>query len=246
MGDNSINRQIDWQLADIILVLFFTLTVTPILFHVVWWGLDQILALDSLMQIRLLILNLIQAVLLGSLTLIVVTRNYYLSVSNFGLKKIDIDSILKYGVVGGIVICIFVVLINNLIHAVVSKIYGINPPTQQVIKDLLKSNNNWIFILHTCLIVIIAPISEEIFFRGFIYSYCKSKLGITKGILLNGVIFGLAHFSIWVFIPTFLGGIILAWIYERTNSLYSSILAHGVWNLIIVLLIFIIWKAGIF
>ncbi|GAB6098810.1 hypothetical protein JCM16358_06890 [Halanaerocella petrolearia] len=245
MVDISAQEDIKWQLADIILVLFLTFTVTPLLFQSLWWGLDAILALDGLLEVRPLLLNLTQATLLASLTLTVVTKSYYISITEFGLRKIDIDSILKYGLIGGVVICFFIMLINNLIHTLASKFYGITPPTQQVIKNLLQSNNNWVFLLYSFLITIVAPISEEIFFRGLIYPYCKSKLGINKGMLVNGVIFGLAHFSGWVFIPTFLGGVILAWIYEQTDSLYSSMLAHGVWNLIIVLLIFIIWKLGI-
>ncbi|GAB6137576.1 CPBP family intramembrane glutamic endopeptidase [Halanaerobaculum tunisiense] len=239
------NEDIEWELADIIVVLVVTFTVTPILFQMLWAGLDIFLVVDAMLQFRILLLNLIQAILLASLTLLVVTKSYYLSLQEFGLRRISLDSILKYGLCGGVVICFFIMLTNNLLHMLATKIYGINPPTQQVIQSLLESDSNLNFILHSFLIIIIAPISEEIFFRGLVYPYCKSKFGAKLGLVLNGVIFGGAHFSGWVFIPTFLGGVILAWIYDQTNSLYSSILAHGVWNLIIVGLIFIVWKSGI-
>jgi membrane protease YdiL (CAAX protease family) len=235
------DRFISWDLLDIILVVAVTFSLTPLCFWFIFWGWGG----EFLQANRGLVLNLIQALLLGGLTLVLVKGKYKIKFQQFGLRRITVDTALKYGVMGGAFLCLMVVGINNFTHSLLAEILGAAPPTQQVIKDLLATETSGLFILHGILIVVIAPITEEIFFRGLIYPYCRMKLGLGKGMVVSGMVFGAAHFSWWVFFPTFLGGVILAWIYQRTNSLYPVILAHGVWNLIIVLLVYIIWGLGV-
>jgi len=228
---------VSWDIVDIILVIALTYTLTPLLF----WGGCWSLRCDFLQQNKLLILNLLRAGLLGVISLWVVKKKYGINLRQFGLRRIKVETGFRYGIIGGVGLCLLVLGINNLTHNLAANIFEIMPPTQQVIKDLLATETLVVFILHSLLIIVIAPVTEEIFFRGLVYPYLQKKMGAVKGIIVNGLVFGLAHFSLWVFIPTFLGGIVLGWIYRRTRSLYSAMLAHGVWNLIIVVLVYLVW-----
>ncbi len=242
MPDSLNDQGIKWDLVDILLVLSLTFSMTLLFFLVLEYGLNEFFVSKFIISIKPLILNFIQALLLAGLTLFLVKIRYNISLNDFGFKFIKVSTTLKYGIIGGISICLLITLLNNIIYSFIFDLFGIQAPTQEVIKSLLRAENPILFLLYTCLIVIVAPLTEEIFFRGFVYPYCKVKVGKCRGMILNGILFGFAHFSCWLFFPTCLGGVILAWIYEKTESLYSAILAHAVWNMIIVSLVYIIWK----
>ena len=71
------------------------------------------------------------------------------------------------------------------------------------------------------------PITEEILFRGFIFAGLISRFGIRGAIVGSAVIFSVFHFTVGVLIPIFITGVLLAWLYHRTGSLWPSIAAHA-------------------
>ena len=77
--------------------------------------------------------------------------------------------------------------------------------------------------------VIMAPIAEEIIFRGVIMNDL-SEYGYKSAILINSVLFGLSHTEIERVVMTFLFGIVFSYIVYRFSLKYS-ILLHMVWNL---------------
>ena len=84
-----------------------------------------------------------------------------------------------------------------------------------------------------------AVVLEEIIYRGIIYSTIRERIGIIPGIIFRffAVFAGpYALISKSTIIAMFFVGIILALIYERTKSLYPLILAHGINNLVVLLL----------
>ena len=84
---------------------------------------------------------------------------------------------------------------------------------------------------------VLAPISEELFFRGLIYDWLRQKLGVEWGIMISSLIFGLAHYdSILVVVSGFLMGVAMAFAYEKTKSLWISIFMHISTNFVAVLL----------
>lgn len=84
---------------------------------------------------------------------------------------------------------------------------------------------------------IISPIYEEIFYRGFLYRWLRTRIGLTGGLLLSSLIFSVAHIPTYNVMPVnFLSGMIFAYAYERTNSILPSILIHGITNGLMVLL----------
>ena len=84
------------------------------------------------------------------------------------------------------------------------------------------------------LIVIAAPFAEEIFFRGFIFGGLRRRFSFLAAAVLSGLIFGLFHFtglsSIGVVPQLALLGFALAWLYEKTGSIYPPIAVHALNN----------------
>lgn len=54
----------------------------------------------------------------------------------------------------------------------------------------------------------------------------------------SGAIFALLHLDLWRFLPLALGGIGLAYLYDRTGNILASIIAHATWNTIMILLLY--------
>lgn len=84
---------------------------------------------------------------------------------------------------------------------------------------------------------VISPIYEEVFYRGFIYRWLRTRIGYSGAVMLSSIIFSIVHIPTYNVIPiTFFNGIIFALAYERTNSIWPSVMIHGVTNGIMVLL----------
>jgi len=73
----------------------------------------------------------------------------------------------------------------------------------------------------------ITPISEELFFRGFIFRGLIPRLGPWGAMLVSAAVFSFFHLSVGVLIPILITGFLLAWLYWRTGSLWASIGAHA-------------------
>ena len=81
------------------------------------------------------------------------------------------------------------------------------------------------------LIVVAAPILEELIFRGIILDGLLKKYTPHKSILVSSLLFGLAHLNPWQFVTGFLLGIFSGWIYFNTKSVFPSIIIHATANL---------------
>ncbi len=90
-----------------------------------------------------------------------------------------------------------------------------------------------------------APIAEEIFFRGFFYGGLRSAFGIAPALLASAVVFTALHFTLELFLPIFVLGIFLAWLYEKTGSLIPGILLHSANNSIAVIALVLAQALGI-
>ena len=80
-----------------------------------------------------------------------------------------------------------------------------------------------------------APLFEEIFFRGFLFRGFANSWGWGWGAAASAAVFGIAHLQLDVFVPLFALGLGLAWVYHRTGSLWTSISLHALFNGISVL-----------
>ncbi len=92
--------------------------------------------------------------------------------------------------------------------------------------------DGWAVLLTFQALAFITPLSEEIFFRGFIFGGLRPKLGPWWAIVASALVFSAFHFSLGVLIPIFITGFLLGWLYWRTGSLWAAIGAHAGQNAI--------------
>ncbi len=76
-------------------------------------------------------------------------------------------------------------------------------------------------------LAVVTPVVEEVFFRGFVFAGLVPRLGVGWAAVVSSVVFSLFHVDVGVFIPIFVTGLLLAWLYHRTGSLWPCMLAHG-------------------
>ena len=79
---------------------------------------------------------------------------------------------------------------------------------------------------------IIAPVIEELFFRGLIYGRLRQAMKPIVAILISSLLFGIFHGNIVQGIYAFLIGFVLALVYEKTGALWLSMLGHALINTI--------------
>ncbi len=80
------------------------------------------------------------------------------------------------------------------------------------------------------LIVVVAPVAEESFFRGFLLPVFAGRWGFWVGASFASMLFAMAHLAPGVMLPAFVSGMLLAWLYRRTGSLWNCCMAHGAQN----------------
>jgi membrane protease YdiL (CAAX protease family) len=83
----------------------------------------------------------------------------------------------------------------------------------------------------------IAPFVEEFFFRGLLYRSFRASWGVAAGALISGLLFGVVHLGSAeaVVLPILAAfGVILALVYEKTQSLWPCIMLHTAYNAIAV------------
>ncbi|GBC96727.1 hypothetical protein HRbin16_02536 [bacterium HR16] len=79
-------------------------------------------------------------------------------------------------------------------------------------------------------VAVAAPIGEELFFRGFVFNVLRNRLHFTSAVWLSAALFALLHASVKNFLPILVIGVLLARLYARTGSLWSSVVMHGTFN----------------
>jgi membrane protease YdiL (CAAX protease family) len=78
--------------------------------------------------------------------------------------------------------------------------------------------------------VVLAPIIEELIFRGCLYRFLKSQTTVLPAQIASGILFSMIHWNLLSFLPLVLVGIFLARIYEKTGSILVAIWFHAFFN----------------
>ena len=80
------------------------------------------------------------------------------------------------------------------------------------------------------LVVVIAPLTEELLFRGFILRGFLSHYTMRKAVLASAILFGIFHLNPWQFLGAAIMGVLFAWLFVRTRSLLPCFFGHALNN----------------
>lgn len=86
------------------------------------------------------------------------------------------------------------------------------------------------------LAVFLAPVCEEMIFRGFLFGGLSARFGGIPSAILTSAVFALVHgYSVVGLIATFGYGLVFCWMFARSGSLWPGILTHGIFNFVVLM-----------
>lgn len=184
---------------------------------------------DSSAALAVAVATLGFSIWLGTAVLIIATtRN--VTLSELGFRPLRGAAMLwPIGAwVGGLVIVVVYGLIvlaaQELFGQDLSRLTEGNPlPDTEAMTDTV-----W-FVLGLS-VVVAAPIGEELFFRGLIFRAIAARWGLIVGMLISGLLFSLVHFEISVVLPFWGIGMLFAYSYYKSGSLWTPVIAHAIFN----------------
>jgi membrane protease YdiL (CAAX protease family) len=112
----------------------------------------------------------------------------------------------------------FAILLTQITHK--------SPPIQEsvpLIQYALRSNP----VIAVLTMVVVAPIVEEVLFRGLAYGALEKRLGAGAAILGSSLLFALFHLQVLAFVPLFCLGLVLCWARWKCGSIALPILLHA-------------------
>ena len=99
------------------------------------------------------------------------------------------------------------------------------------INAYLKSTDAWGLLRNILFLALLPAFCEELFFRGvvqrFAYAYWKKAGG---AVLISAFAFALMHRSLYDFLPIFMAGLVLGWLYQQSRSLWLNVTVHLLFN----------------
>jgi uncharacterized protein len=107
---------------------------------------------------------------------------------------------------------------------------GWDPSPQEAIRQFFQAKDGGHLIRLALLAVVIAPVVEEVLFRGFLQPLLKKSLGPRMALVLTAALFAYVHFHVGSFVQLWVLGLALGLAYECTGSLAVSVLVHAWFN----------------
>ena len=162
--------------------------------------------------------------------IIILPPIYYLNIKKKPIldgfiKSISINT-LKYSVIFSLGVLIIFDAVDRIIHRLVT--------TPEYIIDLgqiMQPDSTAGYIFLFLAVVIMAPIGEEIVFRGFLQKFLEQHWkDITRAVLVTSLLFAMIHFNPFWTIQIYMLGIILGFLSWKTQSIIPSIILHSMNN----------------
>jgi uncharacterized protein len=213
---------IHWSWGDLLLIFFASLAIQ-------FAGLALVSFSDLLPKVPQA-LWAISLLLLYSASLI--DSVYWLGLRRRGQSwaAIGIGSISRRWVLGALGLGLLLTVVTRLVSYSIQAKLG-HPNLYPQLDLFSPSELSWISIIGTILVGgVMVPFAEELFYRGVLYRFMRERWGIWIGALVSAVLFGAAHLKLSLGIAVGIAGFVSALMYERSKSLWPSIIIHVVNN----------------
>jgi len=151
------------------------------------------------------------------------------SLVNLGLTVVNLTDNIKEGLKKYAITLPFIMLAGYLVN-IISSYFKVSPDIQDVVKWVLDEDSTFVLTILAFFGTVIAPVMEEIIFRGFLIPALKGRLGVRYAILISAAIFAAVHMDKFAFLQIFILGILLGYLYEKTQSIAASVVVHILHN----------------
>jgi membrane protease YdiL (CAAX protease family) len=176
---------------------------------------------DAVAGVALLVLILAQDAALVGVAVFFAARKVRPQPWHFGLRRTGFWSTAGLALLAGLLILGFEVGLLEL--------FGTDAP-----EDDLQSSNIIGAIAVGLAVIVVAPVTEELFFRGFFYRALRTRMRVIWAVLIDSVVFASIHIQyigtpeVFIVIGAFAA--IACLVYEKTGSIFACIAIHAVFN----------------
>lgn len=224
-------RDVVWISAGIILAFLALIAVYPLFARILIPQNTQRVLPNIWMSLGL---GLLEGIILIGCVYYLGLRRRGLTWAAAGIRPITTEWLLK-----GVGLAILAIPFSGLIALAIQLIFDL-PVSNPQIPFLAPEGFSWLGAFGVLLMGgIVAPIAEELYFRGVLYTWLRQRWGALIAALASSSIFGIAHGNVALSGAAFFLGILLAWVYERSNSLWPAILIHVINNSVKIILLYI-------
>jgi len=141
------------------------------------------------------------------------------------IKMVSLPAI-QYSLIFSIGVLIIIDTIDRIIHQII--------PTPDYIIDLsgiMQPDSTLGYVFLFLAVVIVAPVGEEIVFRGFLQKFLEEYWkDITRAVLVTSLFFAMIHFNPFWIIQIYILGVLLGFLSWKTKSVIPSIMLHSINN----------------
>lgn len=218
-----------WTLGDVVLA-----ATLGTFMGIVAAGMAAVLLLrDASSSVTFLVVGtLVYGAVAGMIGLLVVQRRG-VPLVDLGFRNVGIKPVLLM-----IPMTLVVLIMNFVVAAITAMIFGEVPTAE----DQLAIRETISVVDFACLLVVgavIAPIVEELVFRGLLYRAIRSRWGIAWASIVTALLFSVVHFTPLLIGVFFVFGLILAAVVEHYKSLYPPIVLHALNNSVALVLLYV-------
>ncbi len=231
-------NRISWTTQDVfrvmIIVLFFSkllYVAEPLFFRAI-----------NVTSPNIFVRSVYRSFLLDSIALLTVfyfvVKKYGSSLQSLGIKLNNLYANFMFGALHyiGFIPYLLVAIVISLYF---SGLFNYDSQPLSIFSIFFEVQPKSLIIFFSLFVSVFAPIVEEIFFRGFFYSALRSRAGPLKAAFFVSFIFALLHMNMTGFLPIFILGLLLAYLYEKTGSLIAPIAVHILHNSIVLYFVFL-------
>jgi membrane protease YdiL (CAAX protease family) len=168
------------------------------------------------------------------LMLLLVLRRRHRSLADLGLRLPDLRWLIAAVPIG-----LLTILFSSMLGELSSAIFPNTDQTQ--CKEISDSLSN-LAILTILATSVLAPVAEELVFRGFVLGWLQGRLPVGWAVVVSAAIFSSAHFAYLqptLLLPIFGVGLVVGCLYQLSRSVWPGVVVHASLNLVATLVILV-------
>ncbi len=143
-------------------------------------------------------------------------RKYGVGWDTLGFRRFDAGAL---GMGCGLML---ISLLINAVYSAFLAVFGLRAQVDLVPIFAELSSPWWLLLAG----IVVAPVVEELFFRGFVYAGLAQRYSWRKAAIISSALFALIHLQLTAVLPIFILGYIFAYLYRRSGSIWPAVLMH--------------------
>jgi len=216
--------QAPWTYKDLLISFLLAAILIPVTLIILdLTGISDIIEKSEQKGVYLVLIFILQWIIILVPMLVLTHKKYKIKAKYFGIKKIGILKTI------GLIFTAYILYLSISLLITTFILYtGLKIPGYQIQEEIVPmfGTDTFSLVVAGILIVGLAPIIEEIFFRGFLLRTLANKSGVFLGSIVSAAIFAVFHMQWQSIIPIFILGLIINSIVIKSRSIIPAIGFH--------------------